>query len=863
MKNIALILLSLFSVIAMATHNRAGEITYRQIDELTYEITLVTYTYTPSAANETRDYLPLSWGDNTEELIPRIAEIYLPDQYTKNIYKATHVYPGPGIYHIIMEDPNRNDGVNNIPGSVNVVFSVTTILKIDASVGFNTTPVLLNPPLDKAVVGQKFIHNPAAFDAEGDSLSYRLTVCRQENGEPIPGYTYPPSTDVFYVDSIIGDLVWDAPTQVGSYNVAMLIEEWRNEIKIGQILRDMQIEVQPGDNIKPEIQDLNNYCVEAGQNLNFTIEATDVDNDYLSFSYSGGPFELSPTAQCTEEASTNGYVKYKFDWNTSCDLVRRMPYQAVFKVTEQDNNPNLVDFESALITIVAPAPKDLVLSSTFNSIHLTWEPSVCTQAIAYDIYRKESPSGWEPSSCETGVPNYVGFTKIGHTDGYSAVNFTDNNNGMGLNQGYSYCYRVVALFEDGAESYASKEECTQLEIGYPLITKVSVDSTDNNKGKINLQWSKFTNFDTIASSGPYVYLIYRSEDYVGNNLTLIDSTLSKNDTSYTDKLLNTENQVYSYSIEMYNNSPGNRHLLGNPQLASSPFLKIASGDNKLYLTLSRNTPWVNDTMIIFRKGPSGTTFDSIAYTLDNSYIDSNLINDREYCYYIKTVGHYPPDELNYPIINLSQIACAEPTDTIAPCPPKLSVKSFCDLYYNQLKWTVEDSCLDDILFYNIYYSPTYDGQLELLHTTLSNKDSVFLHYPDLSIAGCYAVTAVDSFANETSLNQKVCVDNCTYYRLPNVFTPNGDNLNDLVVPGPYKFVQKVNMKIYNRWGNLVFQTENPDIEWDGRYMENGKLLSAGVYYYICDVYEYRLTGVEVRVLSGFIQLSDPKDIGRE
>jgi len=312
MKKIFLILFTVFSLVAMATHNRAGEITYRQIDELTYEITLITYTYTPSAANETRDYLPLSWGDNTEELIPRIAEIYLPDQYTKNIYKATHVYPGPGIYHIIMEDPNRNDGVNNIPGSVNVVFSVTTILKIDASVGFNTTPILLNPPLDKAVVGQTFIHNPAAFDAEGDSLSYRLTVCRQENGEPIPGYTYPPSTDVFYVDSIIGDLVWDAPTQVGTYNVAMLIEEWRNQIKIGQILRDMQIEVKPGDNIKPQIQDLKDYCVEAGDNLNFDIEATDSDEDYLSFSYSGGPFELIPTATCTEEASTKGYLKYRF-----------------------------------------------------------------------------------------------------------------------------------------------------------------------------------------------------------------------------------------------------------------------------------------------------------------------------------------------------------------------------------------------------------------------------------------------------------------------------------------------------------------------------------------------------------------------
>lgn len=843
----------------MATHNRAGEITYRQIDELTYEITLVTYTYTPSAANETRDYLPISWGDNTEELIPRVVELLLPDQYTKNVYKATHVYPGPGIYHIIMEDPNRNEGVNNIPGSVNVVFSVATTLKIDASVGFNTTPVLLNPPLDKAIVGQTFIHNPSAFDAEGDSISYALTICRQEDGVPIPGYTFPPASSEFYVDSIIGDLVWDAPMQVGTYNVAMLIEEWRNKIKIGQIIRDMQIEVQQGGNIKPEITPLADYCVEAGQNLNFRIEATDVDNDFLSFEYTGGPFEVNPSAYCTEVVSTQGYVEYEFDWDTDCNLVRRMPYQAVFKVIEKYNNPPLVDFESSMITVVAPAPNNLVLSATFNSIHLTWEPSICAEAIAYDIYRKEASSGWSPSSCEVGMPDYVGFERIGHTDGYSSINFTDNNNGLGLSQGYQYCYRIVAVFEDGAESYASDEQCAQLEIGYPLITKVSVDSTDNSNGEIQLQWARYP----VDSPGPYVYLIYRSDDYVGENLMLIDSTLSENDTTYLDKALNTESQAYSYSIEMYKNTPGDRRLLGNPQLASSPFLEIISGDNTLYLNITRNTPWVNDTIVIYRMDPSAIVFDSVGYSLTNNYVDVNLTNDREYCYYINTIGHYPASVLDYSITNSSQIVCAEPTDTVAPCPPDLEVESFCDLYYNALKWDVHDSCLSDILFYNIYYSPTLDGELELLHTTLSNLDSTFIHYPDVSIAGCYAVTAVDSFANETSLNKKVCIDDCTYYELPNVFTPNGDNLNDLVVPGPYKFVQKVDMKIYNRWGTLVFKTENPDIEWDGRYMENGKVMSPGVYYYVCDVYEYRLTGVEVRVLTGFIQLADPKDIGRE
>ena len=45
-----------------ATHNRAGEITLTQIDELTYEINITTFTFTLSAADRPR--LEVMWGDN-------------------------------------------------------------------------------------------------------------------------------------------------------------------------------------------------------------------------------------------------------------------------------------------------------------------------------------------------------------------------------------------------------------------------------------------------------------------------------------------------------------------------------------------------------------------------------------------------------------------------------------------------------------------------------------------------------------------------------------------------------------------------------------------------------------------------------
>jgi gliding motility-associated-like protein len=67
-------------------------------------------------------------------------------------------------------------------------------------------------------------------------------------------------------------------------------------------------------------------------------------------------------------------------------------------------------------------------------------------------------------------------------------------------------------------------------------------------------------------------------------------------------------------------------------------------------------------------------------------------------------------------------------------------------------------------------------------------------------------------------------------------------------------VEKVDMKIFNRYGQLVYETTDPAINWDGRYRNGNSRVATGVYYYICDVYEPRISGIEIRTLVGFIHL---------
>ncbi|MDD2387532.1 MAG: gliding motility-associated C-terminal domain-containing protein [Bacteroidales bacterium] len=851
--------LILFLIIIMmdvfATHNRAGEITYRQISDLTFEITIITYTATGPGWTADRPELEIQWGDNTTSILPRVEKINLPHDFRRNKYIGTHTYPGPGVYVIVVEDPNRNLGVNNIPNSVNTIFSISTTMLINPTLGINNTPILTQPPVDKAAVGQIFTHNPGAYDPDGDSLSYKLTICRAENGNPIEGYTFPAASNSLTVNEITGDLVWDAPVYPGVYNIAMLIEEWRKEIKIGQIIRDMQIEVFNTNN-KPPIINATDICIEADSLLTFTITATDPNNDSIRLSAHGAPFEIPGSAASLNQiVSEPGYAKAEFTWQTECDYVRKQAYNLNIKAEDNNSTVSLVDIKSIGISIVGPKVENPIISATTNEISLVWDANYCTNVIGYNIYRRITPSGFEPDFCEVGVPADLGYTKIAFVEGYFNTSYNDNS----ASQGNEYCYLITAVFPDKAEGYASDEICAVLIRGIPTITNVSVNTTDDTNGEIYIAWSKPTEIDIGEAPGPYQYVLYRSEGYFGENLIEIATINNIDDTSFVDTNIDTRNLPWSYKVEFYNNQPGNKFLIGTPHIASSVYIDFKQMENALKLNFNKNTPWVNSEYTIYRYSDALVAFDSIGTTNANSYIDKGLINGTEYCYLVRSSGAYSVEGIINPIINFSQENCEEAIDTTPPCPPDMSVTSTCDSVYFEIAWNYNDTCYNDVKEYRLYYSPYIEGDHKLIHTINANSNS-YIFYPELGMAGCFYMTAVDSFNNESSMSVRTCLDDCTYYELPNVFTPNNDGMHDLFQPFfPYYFVEKINIQIFNRWGQLMFETEDPDINWDGRNFKNGRIVSDGVYYYICDVYEQRLTGIEVRHLNGFVHVFNSID----
>jgi len=256
----------------------------------------------------------------------------------------------------------------NIPNSVSIPFTIKTTIKIDTELGANSTPILTYDPIDKAAVGKLFIHNPGAYDPDGDSLSYKLSTCLGDYGLEIPGYAIPAASTEFIVDEITGDLIWRTPMYIGIYNVAMLIEEWRAGIKIGQIVRDMQIEVVESDNNPPEIIANDSYCITAGDTLSFDITANDPENDVLTLSASGGPFILPNSPPVFIPESGTGTVTSTFNWQTQCEHIRKQPYHILFRAQDENSEVNLTCLKNVDITIVCPAPVLDSLEPTNNTI---------------------------------------------------------------------------------------------------------------------------------------------------------------------------------------------------------------------------------------------------------------------------------------------------------------------------------------------------------------------------------------------------------------------------------------------------------------------------------------------------------------
>jgi hypothetical protein len=873
-----------------------------------------------------------------------------------NIYYFEHTYPSSGSFTASFIGELRNNGVLNIDNSGSQTFYISTTLTIDPALGLNRSPVLTAPAIDKAGINQVFLHNPGGYDADGDSLAFHLRPSQQVSagvsgtlGAPCAGtganapaatvaqsFRYPnspavtggvqfyqvaysgvpagitnPATPAIFVQDVnTGQITWNAPGAIGLYNVAMEVEEWRRtplgRRRIGLVIRDMQITVTAAANLRPAITIPADICVEAGQTVTGNVTAVDVaspsapQTSITLFAYSG----ILPPATFRQSQTGPPQASGTFTWNTDCRNVARQPYLVVFKA--QDNpasptpsNPPLIDERTWRITVVGPAPQNLLAvpaAGALTSAVLTWNPYICTNASQIYIYRKVNSSSFVPGPCDTGIPASAGYTRIG-TVPATATSFTDSNlnaNGVaqGLDRGQTYCYRIYAEFPlpAGGSSIASQEACVSFQGNAARIVKVDVENTGVTTGQVQVCWTRPRPAVGTTFDGTPSYVLSRGQGLMPAAFTPIATLSSLADTCYTDTQLNTQDLQYTYKVEFVRTfAPGDprpavREASPTASSVRTSAAPATAAATSVRVSWTYNVPWDNAARpaIVFRRTGSTGAFARISTAptaaTGGTYLDSDptLVKGQTYCYYVQTDGQYPGVAYLNSLQNRSQVRCLELRSP--PCTPRLTLEpTNCDelaarpqyptpndRYTNRLSWAITDAptgCEANVTGYRVYYRPTPTGAFSFLGTTTQPS---YVHSDLEASGGCYAVQAVGNGGVLSDTSNVACQDNCLFFVLPNVFTPNGDNQNAVFRPKNNSPVRRVHFQAFNRWGVKVFEntTTASDpvlINWDGggpvgeAATGTGKKAADGVYFYLAEV-EFADFSNTKRTYKGWVEI---------
>jgi hypothetical protein len=290
MRKLVLIITTIiFSLNLQAFHIVGGEIELVHLEDFNYQLNLIQYFDRAQSDNTTPDgsvtvfvfrnsddsfiqqfTLPLQGETRVEYTNPECA---IGDLVTGRILYSTVVSLDPDVYseeegyYIVWERCCRNEAVNNIvsPGTTGMTYILDfpPIMK-DGEPFVNSSPTILPPLSDYACVDQLYYTDFRGTDTDGDSLTYTLVAPLNSSAAvPIPTPTPKPHFAVRFADGItetnivpgnpslsISDdgFLTVEPSNPGLYVFSVLVKEYRDQELIGQVTRDFQMLVIDGCN---------------------------------------------------------------------------------------------------------------------------------------------------------------------------------------------------------------------------------------------------------------------------------------------------------------------------------------------------------------------------------------------------------------------------------------------------------------------------------------------------------------------------------------------------------------------------------------------------------------------------------------
>jgi len=444
-----------------------------------------------------------------------------------------------------------------------------------------------------------------------------------------------------------------------------------------------------------------------------------------------------------------------------------------------------------------PTINYLSVDSITCQVEIYWTNN-SSDVIGYIIYHYDLNGIWVSLDTVSGINNtyYKTFNSMGQysSQKYSIVAFDSNNNNSPRSEPHSTIYAQAnySLCSRSCDITWNNYYMSNM-AGYKLFVK-ALNST-----------SQQVFFDTIVNINNLDTSDYFS-DFMYNNLEY--------------------NSKYFFTIAAYDEndslSRSNVFSIETTEIEKPDFLYIRSVNNLDTVKINYHINNYSDItdIKVYKRNNYGSFYHHKTVPFDSSYlyiIDYNIL-DIGYYYYLSPVDKCGND------YTLPSVVMSSDTSIVNT----LNIKYNDNLYFD---WNNYEGFLGNVYSYNIYQ------ELNGSYSDIQNVNSNYFPFEiqDYGVS-CFYLYAIEDNNNiysfrDTSFSNKICLEKPPLVFLPNTFSPNNDYKNDTfypVIEGVYDVKDYV-FNILDKWGNIIFTSNNNNIGWDGVIL--GRHAPIGNYFY--------------------------------
>lgn len=484
------------------------------------------------------------------------------------------------------------------------------------------------------------------------------------------------------------------------------------------------------------------------------------------------------------------------------------PGQFPVQLTIEDENGCTDSLDQPILLNVKvdilPDPIDIntvsIKNATTAEIHIP--PYTGFDFGAYKLYRAESG----------GI-----FNELLSTKDSGAIYLVDSTIQA---EAKSYCYKILSENHCGTQALieSSNASCTMdLERS---ITPLGVE----------LNWNAYVGWPQVEK-----YRVYRVNNYDPNAAELIAS-LPGTQNEFLDSDLGCITDV-SYRVQAV-------QLHGIPSWSdtsqaslpikipknSSHMLRASVEDNQ-FVILEWEKPEIGQKQSITLQKNSGNGFHNI--------FDSDLpIADKKFQDFEVDVSK---QSYTYRLVAMDSCGVEAPIGRGAS---SIHLSARQQAGYAALNWTAYEEWEEGILHYEL---ELYNPDLARFETVSSTPEESLEEKTLLEIdrrINCYRLKAIERNGNQAiSYSNEVCIEGKPVLMVANAFSPNGDGINDQFIISQI-FTDNFYIRIFDRWGGIVFESNDPSRHWDGYTPERSPAPEG--------VYTFRIQGSTLNQ-EGFVQ----------